>query len=125
MRFGEHIKARRLELGLSLRAFCLKYGEDPSNWSKLERGLLPAPDKYERLLQIGEYLGYDDDSPEMREFFDLASVSKGRIPEDIQSDAALMEKLPLVFRTLRDTPTEEELMRLADLIRGAHSPNAE
>jgi len=125
MRFGEFIKARRLELGLSLRAFCLKHGEDPSNWSKLERGLLPAPDKYERLLQIGQYLDYDDDSPEMRDFFDLASVSKGRIPEDIQNDAALMAKLPLVFRTLRDTPTEEELMRLADLIRGAHSPNAE
>ena len=39
MRFGEHIKARRLEMGLSLRAFCLKNNEDPSNWSKLERGL--------------------------------------------------------------------------------------
>jgi len=125
MEFGEHIKARRLELGLSLRAFCLKHGEDPSNWSKLERGLLPAPDKYERLLQIGEYLEYEADSPEMREFFDLASVSKGKIPQDIQNNAALMEKLPLVFRTLRDTPTEEELMRLADIIREAHSSNAQ
>lgn len=125
MTFGEHVKSRRLELGLSLRNFCLKLQEDPSNWSKLERGLLPPPDKYERLLQIGHYLGYEAESPEMQGFFDLASISKGKIPRDIQDDSRLMEKLPLVFRTLRDTPTEEELMRLADLIRGAHSPHAE
>lgn len=125
MRFGEHIKARRLDMGLSLRAFCLKHGEDPSNWSKLERGLMPPPESYARILQIGLYLGYEEDSPEMMDFFDLASLDRGNIPQDIRSDAELMDKLPLVFRTLRGTPSEAQLMRLADIIRGAHSPHGQ
>ena len=124
MTFGEHIKTKRLEMSLSLRAFCLKHEEDPSNWSKLERGILPPPDSYERVFQIAGYLGYAEDTPEMAAFFDLASIGRGSIPKDIQNDAALMEKLPLVFRTLRDTPTETELMRLADIVRDAHTPRS-
>lgn len=125
MTFGEHIKARRLEMGLSLRAFCLQHGEDPSNWSKLERGMLRPPESYERKLQIGLYLGYTEDSPEMAEFFDLACIGRGSIPQDIRDDAVLMDKLPLVFRTLRGVPSESELMRLADLVREAHTPHAQ
>ena len=83
MKFGEHIKERRLGMGLSLRAFCLKHDEDPSNWSKLERGVLPPPKSYERLLQIAQYLGYEEDTPKMQEFFDLAHISQGSIPPDI------------------------------------------
>ena len=123
MKFGEHIKARRLSKGLSLRAFCAKHQEDPSNWSKLERGLLPPPNSYERIFKIGQYLGYAECSEEMNNFFDLAHISRGHIPKDIQDDAELMAKLPLVFRTLRDTPTEADLMRLADTIRSANRPD--
>jgi transcriptional regulator with XRE-family HTH domain len=123
MEFGVHIKARRLEMGLSLRAFCMRYGEDPSNWSKIERGLAPPPESYARILQIGLYLGYAEDSPAMADLFDLASLSRGTIPQDIREDKALMAKLPLVFRTLRDGPTESELMQLADLIREAQTPD--
>lgn len=124
MNFGEHLKSRRLELGLSLRAFCGLHNEDPSNWSKLERGLLRPPEDFERLLQIGEYLGYRRDSDEMAEFFELASISRGEIPRDILDDEALMARLPLVFRTLRETPSESELLRLADRVRDAHLPYA-
>lgn len=125
MGFGEHIRERRLGMGLSLRAFCQKHNEDPSNRSKLERGILAPPDSYERILKIGLHLDYEEDSPEMRDLFDLAAVDRGRIPQDIQNDAEAMEKLPLVFRTLRGTPTEEELMRLADIVRETHSSNGQ
>lgn len=124
MRFGEHIKQKRLGMDLSLRAFCLKHGEDPSNWSKMERGMIPPPESFDRLLKIGRYFGYEDDSPAMRDLFDLASIDQGRFPQDIQNDTAFMEKLPLVFRTLRGNPDEEELMKLADIIREAHTPHA-
>lgn len=123
MEFGAHIKARRLEMGLSLRAFCMRHDEDPSNWSRIERGLAPPPESYARILQIGQYLGYAEDSPAMADLFDLASLGRGAIPPDIREDKALMAKLPLVFRTLRDGPTESELMRLADLIREAQTPD--
>jgi len=124
MKFGEHIKTRRLELNLSLRAFCALHGEDPSNWSKLERGLLPPPEQEGRLIQIGGYLNYSPRSPEMCDFLELASIGRGEIPQAILSEPALMEKLPLVFRTLREAPTESELLRLAEMVRGAHSPDA-
>ena len=123
MKFGKHVKGRRLELGLSLRAFCMKYGEDPSNWSKLERGVNPPPQSFERLLEISEYLEYADNIPERQKLFDLAKIDRGQIPQDILDNAALMEKMPLVFRTLRETPTEGDLLRLADMIREAHTPD--
>ena len=41
---------------LNLREFCLTYGEDPGNWSKLERGLLQAPSDTARLDNIGRKL---------------------------------------------------------------------
>lgn len=118
MTFGESIKQRRLELKFSLREFCRKFDEDASNWSKLERGALPPPERNERLLEIGRYLGYGDDSTEMRELFDLAAVERGKIPQDLMTDRNFLDCLPVVFRTFRDEPpTEEELMRLADMIK--------
>ncbi len=35
---GELIKRRRLSLGYSLRAFCIKHAIDPKYWSDLEHG---------------------------------------------------------------------------------------
>ncbi len=125
MPFGEHIKTRRLDMGLSLRAFCQEHDEDPSNWSKLERGLMKPPESYERILQIARYLGYEPDSQEVKEFFDLAYIERGNIPQDIQNDADMMEKLPLVFRAVRGMPDEDELMRLADIVKEAHSPHGQ
>ncbi|MFC1736298.1 helix-turn-helix domain-containing protein [Candidatus Hydrogenedentota bacterium] len=122
--FGEFIKTRRLEMGLTLRKFCNLHGEDPSNWSKLERGVSPAPG-YARVLEICQHLGFSDDDPRKEEIFDLADADKGRIPKDIMNDPKLVGHLPALFRTLRgDPPTEEELMKLADLVREAHTDNA-
>ena len=114
MNFGAHIKKTRLDMGLSLRAFCLEHGEDPSNWSRLERGMMRPPESLERIAQIGHYLAYEDDSPEMQGFFDLADTDRGTIPADIMSNEDLIEKLPLVFRTLRGAPTKEELMTFCE-----------
>ncbi len=124
MMFGEHIKKRRLDMGMSLRAFCMEYSEDPSNWSKMERGVNPPPKSYERLLQIAQHLGYEENGKGMEGFFDLAHISHGSIPPDISEDAVLMEKLPLLFRTLRGKTTDGELMQLVDLVREAHTPDA-
>ena len=43
MTFGELFKKLRLRLGMTLRKFCEENDFDPGNISKLERGLLPAP----------------------------------------------------------------------------------
>lgn len=120
--FGEMIRERRMALGLSLRAFCAKHGEDASNWSKLERGLINPP-AYERLLQIGRSLEFEEDGAEMNRLFDMADSERGTIPNYIMKDADLVKKLPILFRTLKDgVPTEDDLMKTAQLIREANTP---
>jgi transcriptional regulator with XRE-family HTH domain len=58
--FGEYLKGKRLEKDLTLRDFCRSAGEDPSNWSKVERGILPPPTDEARLTNIAGILGLED-----------------------------------------------------------------
>ena len=51
--FGVYVRRVRLEAKLLLRDFCRQVDIDPSNWSKVERGLLrPPKDKLERIVQV-------------------------------------------------------------------------
>jgi hypothetical protein len=52
------------------------------------------------------------------ELFDVAAATRGEIPRDLLTDAELVEKLPVLFRTLRGQPVSpEKLDELAELIR--------
>ncbi len=99
--FGEFFKVRRQALGLTLRVFCLKHKLDPGNMSRLERGLLPPPQHRDRLKEYARYLDLKKGSDDWYTFFDLAAVSKGRIPSELMEDEKVVAKLPLIFRTLR------------------------
>jgi len=112
--FGEYFKKLRISTGMTLRRFCRRYGLDPSNLSKMERGLLPPPPP-ETLERYAECLGLKKGSDEWFALFDLAAVERGEIPPDIASDEAIVAKLPLVFRTIRGQKVPRE--RLDDLIR--------
>ena len=46
-------------------------------------------------------LGSKEGSEEWIEMFDLAAAQRGQIPEDILTDEKLVDKLPVLFRTLR------------------------
>ena len=54
--FGEFVRDRRLARDLTLRDFCRRIGEDPSNWSKVERGILPPPQSIEKLNLLAKVL---------------------------------------------------------------------
>ena len=70
------------------------------------------------LKQFATYLQIEKGTEEWDEFFDKAAASGGRIPESILSDAELVKKLPLVFRTIRGEKVEsEKLDELSELIR--------
>lgn len=118
MLFHEFIKFRRQELGYSLRDFCRKFNEDPGNWSKMERGLLLAPQKQERLRQIASHLEIQEDSKEWQIFMDTALISKGVLmPSDnVKGDENFIRKLPVFFAELRKhkKPTEllDELLKI-------------
>ena len=83
--FGEFFKARRQALGLTLREFCLQHKLDPGNISRLERGLLPPPRDGNRLAEYAKCLGLKKGNGAWHAFFDLAAVSKGRIPAEMMT----------------------------------------
>lgn len=121
--FGELIKKRRLQTGLSLRAFCQKFNEDPGNWSRMERGLLQPPLDSSRLHQIATHLDISMGTQDFEELVDLAHADRGRIPENIMEDEKLVKMLPVMFRTIRnEPPTDDELLKLADKVREANKP---
>lgn len=116
--FGAFFKELRIRQRKTLRQFCLENGLDPGNTSKLERGRLSAPQSAEALERYAVALGLEPGSNDWFKFFDLAALSAGRIPEDLQSDAEIVKRLPLVFRTLRgQQPDGDKLDKLIELIR--------
>jgi len=118
--FGAYFKQRRIRSGQTLRKFCQKHGFDPGNISKLERGLLPPPHDEAKLTEYATALGIEAGSDEWYEFFDRAAAERGRIPKDVMSDEKVVERLPLLFRTLRGRKVRKsDLLRLAEKIRKA------
>ena len=116
--FGEFIKQIRARQRLGLREFCLKNGYDPSNWSKIERGVLPPPRDEDTLRTWAKQLGLKQGSDDWLKFFDYAAVDSGRIPDYILKDEELLGKLPAFFRTLSgNRPSREELENLIKLLR--------
>lgn len=117
-RFGEWVKDIRLSKRISLREFCRELDYDPSNWSKIERGMLAPPEDEDRLSKIGEILGLRSDMEEWRTLHDLAALDKGLIPQDILGDEELVEALPLFFRTIRgEKPERNELLKFIEKLR--------
>jgi transcriptional regulator with XRE-family HTH domain len=112
--FGEFFKKKRMEKGLTLRSFCLKNGFDPGNISRIERGLLAPSSSLEKLGEYAAALDLKPGSEDWIEFFDRASACKGEIPIEIMKDPELVNKLPLIFRTIRGKKISDR--QLDDLI---------
>ena len=116
--FGEFIKERRINKGISLREFCKRVEIDASNWSKVERGLLAPPQDEERLRKIARALDIKFGSALWKEMKDKTNIDAGIIPNDILSDEKVLNSLPMFFRTIRsEKPTPEELDKLINMIR--------
>jgi transcriptional regulator with XRE-family HTH domain len=116
--FGKYIKGLRTRQRITLRDFCLQHGLDPGNYSRLERGRFPAPQKQEILEKYAIALGLTRGSDEWVEFFDIAAASRGEIPADLLNDEQLMEKLPVLFRTLRGNPVSADTLdKLIEIVR--------
>lgn len=118
--FGPYFKKKRLEGGLTLRRFCAQNEFDPANISKIERGLFPPPKSRKKLERYAVALGVQEGTDEWLEFFDLAAVEAGRLPDGILSNEAVISKLPLLFRTLNNKKFDEaKLDELVERIRRA------
>src|ERR1041385_4833841 len=99
MSFGELMKELRIARRLTLREFCLAAGVDPSNWSKVERGIIPPPGDEETQTALADFFKLKGEA--RQEFFDLASLARRELQRDLASDAELLDKLPAFFRAAR------------------------
>jgi len=118
MNFGELFKQLRIKRGLTLRQFCEEYSFDPGNISKLERGILPAPQAGEKLKAYAKALNIKMGTDEYLEFFDLAAVSNKNFHVKNISDQDLLNRLPVLFRTIdKKDLTEEKLERIIKILK--------
>lgn len=119
-KFGEHAKDRRIAAGMTLRSFCREIEMDPSNWSKIERGVLAPPDDSDLLGRITGLLGLN--STEQQEFADLAAIARGQLPPDLK-DEEILAKMPAFFRAIRGQEcTAEDFEKLMNGVKKLHQP---
>ena len=117
MTFGQYVKDLREKSGLSLRQFCRLADLDASNWSKIERDLLPPPKSRQQINDIASILSIPKESEEWNTLLDLAAIS--HVPKELFYNKSVAEKMPMYFRTARgEKPDPETVKELAKLFRG-------
>jgi transcriptional regulator with XRE-family HTH domain len=113
--FGDEVKDLRISQGISLREFCKATGEDPSNWSKIERGLMAPPTDHVRLERIASELGIPLDAS--TDFVAKAEIAAGSIPQFVMTNEVLLSQLPAFLRTVDNVkPTEEDFRKIIEIL---------
>jgi len=122
--FNETVKALRLEKRLTLRDFCEQVGVDPSNWSKIERGINPPPGDVVFLERLAEFFGLV--GAKKAEFMDQAALQRKELPPDLADNLLLQRALPAFFRAARGHElTDLEITKLGEDIRRLHTRDRE
>lgn len=118
--FGEFFKAKRLGLGLTLRAFAKNKGYDAGYISRLENTFLAPPEDTEKLKALALALEIKEGTPDWVTLFDLAAVSRKSFPSALLEDNPnVVNFLPAFFRTARKKEVKrEDIKNLLSLLRG-------
>ena len=120
--FTETIKSLRIKKRLTLRDFCEQVGLDPSNWSKVERGVNPPPGDVELLKRLADFFGLA--GADKLALLDEAALQRREIPADVADNVILQRALPAFFRAARGHElTSAELKNLAADIKKLHTPD--
>lgn len=115
--FGEFFRSKRIALGLTLRAFCERYGYDPGNISRLERNILPPTLDDEKLAGYAIALQIKRGSEDGVLLYDLAHTAKGQLPSDLKDNQEISNLLPAFFRTMRNKKLDKnKLKKLVELL---------
>lgn len=87
---------------------------DPSNWSKVERGVFPPPKSRRTIRDIANALILTADSDDWHTLHDLAAI--GHIPSELMPPKQASERLAVFFRAARGKKSTrkeiEELLKL-------------
>jgi len=116
--FGQMFKELRLKNGFTLRGFCQMFGKDPGNISKLERGVIPPTQDRDQLESFAAIFKLQPDTEEYEQFFLLAAIDAGKIPQAILNDKEVLSRLPVLFRTMTGQKVDgSKLDALIELIK--------
>ncbi len=117
-KFGSLLNQLRIENNLSIREVCKEVAYDPSNWSKIERGLISPPSDEKTLKSWAKAMKLEKEKTQ--EFLDDARVAQGIIPDDILDRVEMLELMPAFFRTVRNKkPSKDDIDSLINLIKNA------
>ena len=115
--FGKFLQEKRIEKRIGLREMCRKTNFDPSNYSKIERGVMAPPSDQKTLAKWTQALGIKNNSQEFHEFVDYALIAQDIIPQ-VLPEAEMLKLMPAFFRTVRnEKPRKQDLDNLIKLIK--------
>jgi len=118
MTFGDYVRAKRIDLGLTLRGFSENKGYDVAYVSRIENGYIAPPEDQSKLKALAVALELKEESEEWVRFFDLAAAEKGVLPEDIKAKASNINFLPAFYRTLRKKEIDNtDIEKLVKILR--------
>ncbi|MEA4900557.1 helix-turn-helix transcriptional regulator [Desulfitobacterium sp.] len=105
-KFGEYVKAKRMEKGVNLRKLAELLGIVPAYMSDIEKGRRYPPDK-DKLYKIAEALHLTES--ETNEMFDLAALAKeNTVSPDLPEYIMGSEKARVALRIARNINADDE-----------------
>ena len=117
--FGEHLRELLVQSNMTLRELARRTGIDPSNLSKIERGVVYPPKKKETLDKMANAFSLERKSK--RHFFDMAEQVHGLLPDDLKA-VKENKAIPLLLRTIDNRRLSyEQTVELAKLIEKENS----
>ena len=119
VQFGKYLKGLRKASGKPARIVALEAGMQPSNYSRLEYGVLNPPQTRAKLDRLAKAVGVPDDGVEMARFYDLAAQANKSTPVDLADIISKDDAIPLMLRTLGSKKlTKQEIEDIVKLVRG-------
>lgn len=117
--FGQFVKAVRLANGITARDASQAAEMLPSNFSKLEHGVLTPPKNSTKQILLARAIGIAQGDAKEAEFFDLAGKATDSTPIDIADIISKDDALPLLLRTIGNKRLGSvEIERLIEIVRG-------
>jgi transcriptional regulator with XRE-family HTH domain len=121
--FGDFLRLTRLEKGLTARFVASAAEMLPSNFSKLEHGLLTPPRDAEKQKRLMAALNIQAGSAAAEKFFDLAAKAANSTPIDLAQIISENETVPLLLRTIGNKRlSEDQIKRLVAIV---HAPETQ
>ncbi|GEP46386.1 helix-turn-helix domain-containing protein [Brevifollis gellanilyticus] len=122
--FSTYVKDLRISQRVTLREFCSKLGLDPSNWSKVERGINPPPGDLNILERLAAFFSLEGTT--RQEFLDKALLARNELPPDLAGNSKFLRVAPAFFRNARgDNLSPEELTEFIEELKKLHTPDVE